>query len=35
MDGLEIFFTSLMVLMSVLILWFTGLVIYKLYKGRP
>jgi hypothetical protein len=34
-DGLEIFFTSLMVLMSVIILWFTGLVIYKLYKGQP
>lgn len=34
MDGVEIFFTSLLVIMSLVIVWFAGLVLYKLYKGQ-
>lgn len=34
MDGVEIFFTTLLVVMSLVIVWFAGLVLYKLYKGQ-
>lgn len=30
---LEIFFTSLLVLCSVAIVWFAGYVVYRMYKG--
>jgi hypothetical protein len=33
-DGIEIFFTSLLVLCSLLIAWFSGYVVYKLFKGQ-
>lgn len=29
----EAFFTSLLVLMSLLIVWFAGFVVYRLFKG--
>lgn len=29
----EIFFTSLLVLVSLMIVWFAGYVVYRLYKG--
>jgi hypothetical protein len=31
---LELFFTSLLVLVGVFITWFAGYVIYKLFKGQ-
>ena len=34
MDAVEIFFTSLLVLVSLVIAWFAGYVVYKLYKGQ-
>ncbi len=34
MDAIEIFFTSLLVLISIVIVWFSGYVVYKLYKGQ-
>ncbi len=34
MDAIEIFFTTLLVLVSILITWFAGYVVYKLYKGQ-
>lgn len=34
MDAVEIFYTSLLVLISLVILWFAGYVVYKLYKGQ-
>lgn len=34
MDALEIFFTTLLVLVSLVIAWFAGYVVYKLYKGQ-
>ena len=33
-DAIEIFFTSLLVIMSLVIFWFAGYVVYKLYKGQ-
>lgn len=33
-DGVEIFYTSLLVLVSLLTAWFAGYVVYKLYKGQ-
>jgi hypothetical protein len=33
-DAIEIFFTSLLVLISIVIVWFSGYVVYKLYKGQ-
>jgi hypothetical protein len=30
----EIFFTTLLVLVFLLVTWFSGLVVYKLYKGQ-
>ncbi len=33
-DGIEIFFTGLLILVSILIAWFAGYVVYKLYKGQ-
>ncbi len=33
-DALEIFFTTLLVLVSLVIVWFAGYVVYKLYKGQ-
>jgi hypothetical protein len=33
-DAIEIFFTSLLVLVSLVIVWFAGYVVYKLYKGQ-
>ncbi len=30
---IEIFFTSLLVLVSVVIVWFAGYVVYRLFKG--
>ncbi len=34
MDAIEIFFTTLLVLVSLLIGWFAGYAVYKLYKGQ-
>ncbi len=34
MDALEIIFTGLLIFMSLMIVWFSGLVIYKLFKGQ-
>ena len=31
---LELFFTSLLVIVGVFITWFAGYVVYKLYKGQ-
>lgn len=31
---LELFFTSLLVLVGVFITWFAGFVVYKLFKGQ-
>lgn len=31
---LELFFTSLLVLVGVFITWFAGYVVYKLFKGQ-
>jgi hypothetical protein len=33
-DALEIFYTSLLVVIALLITWFAGYVVYKLYKGQ-
>jgi hypothetical protein len=33
-DAIEIFFASLLVLVSLFIAWFAGYAIYKLYKGQ-
>jgi hypothetical protein len=33
-DAIEIFFTTLLVLVSILIVWFAGYVVYKLYRGQ-
>jgi hypothetical protein len=33
-DVLEVFFTGLLVAVSVLIAWFSFYVVYKLYKGQ-
>ncbi len=33
-DGIELFFTGLLVLVSIFIAWFAGYVVYKLYKGQ-
>ncbi len=32
-DVVEIFFTSLLVLVSLAIVWFAGYVVYRLYKS--
>jgi hypothetical protein len=32
--ALEIFFTSLLVIVGLFITWFAGYVVYKLYKGQ-
>ncbi len=34
MDAVEIFFSILLVLVSLLITWFAGLTVWKLYKGQ-
>lgn len=34
MDAIEIFFTTLLVLVSIVIVWFAGYVVYKLYAGQ-
>ncbi len=34
MDAIEIFFTSLLVLVSIVIVWLSAYVVYKLYKGQ-
>ncbi len=34
MDAIEIFFTTLLVLVSIVIVWFAGYVVFKLYKGQ-
>lgn len=34
MDAIEIFFTTLLVLVSLVIAWFAGYTVYKLYKGQ-
>ena len=34
MDAIEIFFTTLLVLVSLVIVWFAGYVVYKLYRGQ-
>jgi hypothetical protein len=31
---LEIFYTTLLVLVGLVIMWFAGYVVYKLYKGQ-
>jgi hypothetical protein len=33
-DATEIFFTTLLVLVSIVIVWFAGYVVYKLFKGQ-
>lgn len=33
-DAIEILFTTLLVLVSLLIGWFAGYAVYKLYKGQ-
>jgi hypothetical protein len=33
-DSVELFFTVLLVLVSIVIVWFAGYVVYKLYKGQ-
>jgi hypothetical protein len=33
-DAIEIFFTTLLVLVSIVIVWFAGYVVFKLYKGQ-
>jgi hypothetical protein len=33
-DAIEIFYTALLALVSLVIVWFAGLVVYKLYKGQ-
>ncbi len=32
--ALEVFFTSLLVISSVVILWFTGFVLWRLFQGQ-
>lgn len=34
MDAIEIFFAALLVLVSLVITWFAGYTVYKLYKGQ-
>ncbi len=34
MRAVELFYIGLLVVMSLLITWFTGYVVYKLYKGQ-
>ncbi len=34
MEPLEIVFTTLLVVMSLVIAWFSGFVVYKLFKGQ-
>lgn len=34
MQALEIFFVGLLVLSAVVITWFAGYVVYKLYRGQ-
>lgn len=34
MDAIELFFTTLLVLVSVFITWFAIYVVYKLFKGQ-
>ncbi len=34
MDAIEIFFATLLVLVSIVIVWFAGYVVYKLYRGQ-
>lgn len=34
MDAIETFFASLLVLVSLVITWFAGYAVYKLYKGQ-
>jgi hypothetical protein len=33
-DAIEIFFSTLLVLVSIVIVWFAGYVVYKLYRGQ-
>lgn len=33
-DAIEIFFTTLLVLVSLVIVWFAGYTVYKLFKGQ-
>jgi hypothetical protein len=33
-DAIEIFFATLLVLVSIVIVWFAGYVVYKLYGGQ-
>jgi hypothetical protein len=33
-EPLEIVFTTLLIVMSLLIAWFSGFVVYKLFKGQ-
>jgi hypothetical protein len=33
-DAIEIFFATLLVLVSIVIVWFAGYVVYKLYRGQ-
>jgi flagellar biogenesis protein FliO len=33
-DAIELFFTSLLVLVSIIIVWFAAYVVYKLYQGQ-
>ena len=34
MDAIEIFFSTLLVLVSIVIVWFAVYVVYKLYRGQ-
>jgi hypothetical protein len=33
-ESIEIFFSALLVLVSIVIVWFAGYVVYKLYSGQ-
>ena len=34
MGGLEIFYLTLLILASLAIVWFSGFVVYRLFKGQ-
>jgi hypothetical protein len=34
MGGLEIFYLTLLILASLTIVWFSGFVVYRLFKGQ-
>lgn len=34
MHALEVFFLVLLIVVSIVIMWFAGFVVYRLYKGQ-